>query len=129
MAVATTDDVSERLGRPLNPEELLTVENLLEDAEWQIVIKGGKAKISDPLWRTAVVSVECDMVLRAARLTAKVTNLVPNFEDYDRDGTPNPQSSYLTPFLTRNNRRTLGMRINGSVSITPAPASDYWGIC
>lgn len=124
MSVASPDDVAERLGRPLNPEEELTVTNLLEDAEVKIRIKGGASRLTDPVWHAHVIEVECDMVLRAARLSAKVSGLIPATENLE-DGDPAFQNSYRTPYLTRDNRRTLGLRLNGMAGYGPSVPS-WW---
>lgn len=128
MTIATADDVSERLGRALNPEELVAVEALLEDAEVEIRRSGAGAKLTDPTWRAHVISVECDMVLRAARLSANVSVAIPATESIENNGTLT--SRYQSVFLTRGNRRTLGLKLNGVVSLTPAPEpppEDGWG--
>lgn len=70
MAYATADDVANRLGRPLSPDEVTFVETLLGDAEIKILSRVpmlheyvATGKIS----RDAVVLVEANAVLRVVR--------------------------------------------------------------
>lgn len=121
MAVATPDDVAERIGRPLNPDEELQVSALLEDAEAEIRRWRGGAKIADPTWRPQILKVECSMILRAARIPNQVTEIVPSQELVSYDFSQVSRGEIL---LRRSDRRSLGMRLNGSVNLYPVPECD-----
>lgn len=128
MTIASADDVAERLGRPLNPDEILTVEALLVDTEIEIVMWGAGNRLTDPAWAGAVRKVECDVVLRAAQLSSKTTAIVPQLEDIDRGpgGTAVPKRPGV--YLSRFDRRSLGLKLNGSVRLTQLPDIDPdWG--
>jgi hypothetical protein len=103
------------------------VTNLLEDAENEIHLWKGGSRLTDPLFHQSVVKVECDMVIRAAQLAAKTTMLVPQIEDIDRTGQGGTAGFNSRPpvYLSRYERRTLGLKLTGSLPLYPT-IPDYW---
>lgn len=119
MTIATPADVAARVGRPLNSQEIARVTALLQDAEVEIR-RVGPDRLIDPEWRDAVVSVECSMVIRAARLPDVVTSVVPALEGVGYESAPLTQGAI---YLRRSERLTLGLPNVGSVSTTPDPVT------
>lgn len=122
MSVATTEDVAERLGRPLNPDEELQISGYLEDAESEIRRWRGGDRLVDPAWRQQVIKVECVAAMRAARLPSQLSVVVPQDETVSYDSSPSVRNAV---YLLRSERRSLGLRLNGSVSLSPKPW-DPW---
>lgn len=138
MTVATASDVEDRVGRPLTPTETARVTALLRDAEVEIR-RIGPDRLTDPDWEDAVVSVECAMVIRAARLPDALTSVVPALEGTGYESQPQTQGAV---YIRRSERRTLGLPLTGSVQMNPEPCtplghdpgwpdvpwyySDYW---
>jgi len=118
MAVATSTDVADRIGRPLTPKEIIQVDAFLEDAEAEIIRLGGGAKIADANWKALVVKVECSVVKRAARLPDAVQNLIPGDESA---GYANQNRVQGDVYLRREERRSLGLPLTGGTRITPEP--------
>lgn len=82
MAIATVSDAAARLGRPATPEEESALAARLEDAEAALVVRirdlVTQVEAAPEGWLArAVVGVECDIALRAAGLTARITNVQP----------------------------------------------------
>jgi hypothetical protein len=123
MTIATFADVAARIGRPLNTLERAKVTALLVDAEEEIR-RLGPDRLTDPAWELAVVSVECSVVIRAARLPDGMNQVLPAEE-----GTQFPVSRPLqgTVELWRNERRKLGLPLTGAVDITPGGTCDTSG--
>lgn len=85
MSLATADDVQTRVGRDLNPGEVVQVTEYLKDAEAAILSKlpGALTKAStDPVYEQNLKSVEISITLRAARITDSVQAAYPNTEDW-----------------------------------------------
>jgi hypothetical protein len=119
MTVATTSDVAARIGRPLVTQEIAKVTALLQDAEVEIR-RVSPDRITDPSWKDAVVSVECSMVIRAARLPDALNSVVPALEGVGYESAPLTQGAV---YLRRSERRTLGLPNVGSVATTPDPCT------
>jgi len=80
MALATPADVAARLGRPLNPGEVNQVSAYLEDAQAAIVSRLPDimtAAETDDTLRQNLISVECSVTLRAARITDSIQAAYP----------------------------------------------------
>jgi len=128
MAVATTTDVANRIGRPLTAKETIQVAAFLEDAEAEITRLGGGAKIADANWAPLIIKVECSVVKRAARLPDAVQNLIPGDESA---GYANQNRVQGDVYLRREERRSLGLPLTGAARITPEPVEvlpnvDTW---
>jgi hypothetical protein len=119
VTVATASDVEDRVGRPLTVMETNRVTALLIDAEVEIK-RLGPDRLTDPDWEDAVISVECAMVIRAARLPDSLTSVVPNTEGVGYESQPLTQGAV---YLRRSERRTLGLPLTGSVQMTPTPCT------
>lgn len=117
MTVATTSDVAARIGRPLVTQEIAKVTALLQDAEVEIR-RVAPDRITDPAWKDPVVSVECSMVIRAARLPDALNSVVPALEGTGYESAPLTQGAV---YLRRSERRTLGLPNTGSVAVTADP--------
>lgn len=82
MAIATVADATARLGRPATPEEETALAARLDDAEAALVVRirdlvAQVTAAPDGWLAQAVVSVECEIALRAAGLAARITNVQP----------------------------------------------------
>lgn len=126
MTVATTADVAARIGRPLTVQETAQVAALLVDAEVEIKRLAGligreATWIADTDWKDSIVSVECSVVRRAARLPDALTSVVPGDEGTGFASLPPAQGAI---YLRRNERRTLGLPLTGVASITPVPETS-----
>lgn len=117
MTVATYSDVAARIGRNLTTFERGRVEAYLQDAEVEIG-RTAPDRLTDPLWRNAVVSVECSVVIRAARLMDSLTQVVPEIEGAGFASTPATQGAV---YLRRSERRTLGLKNTAAVQGAPDP--------
>lgn len=83
MSLATQTDVAARLGRALNGGEIAQIEAYLEDAEAAILSKLPTILVAaetDNVLRQNLISVECSVALRAARITDSVNAAFPNIE-------------------------------------------------
>ena len=128
MAVATTTDVANRIGRPLTPKEATQIAAFLEDAEAEIIRLGAGAKVADPNWKPLVVKVECAVAKRAARLPDSVQNLIPGDESAGYSDQPRVQGAV---YLRREERRSLGLPLTGAARVTPdlpviVPTVETW---
>ena len=128
MAVATTTDVANRIGRPLTPKETTQVAAFLEDAEAEITRLGGGAKLADLNWKPLVVKVECAVAKRAARLPDAVQNLIPGDESAGYADQGRVQGAV---YLRREERRSLGLPLTGAARVTPdvpvpTPSFQTW---
>ena len=119
MTVATASDVEDRVGRPLTPSETVRVTALLRDAEVEIR-RLGPDRLTDPDWEDAVISVECAMVIRAARLPDALGSVVPATEGVGYESQPLTQGAV---YIRRSERRTLGLPLTGSVQVNPDPCT------
>lgn len=117
MTVATATDVQNRIGRPLTTLERGRVEALLVDTEVEIK-RLAPDRLTDPAWRDAVVSVECSVVIRAARLPDALTQVIPDAEAAGFQSTRLTQGSV---YLRRSERRTLGLPNTASIRMAPDP--------
>lgn len=117
MTVATTDDIEERIGRPLNPDELAQANAYLRDIEVEIR-RYNPDILTEPEWKDAVVSVSCAAVIRAGRFTTTIDQLVPANEGLGYNSVPQTSGAL---YLRRSERRTLGLPLTGSVAVTPVP--------
>lgn len=123
MTVATFADVAARIGRSLTAQEQAQVTALLVDTEVEIKRLAGligreAAWISAPEWEDAIVSVECSVVRRAARIPDALTSVVPGTEGVGFASLPPAQGAV---YLRRNERRTLGLPLTGAAVMTPSP--------
>lgn len=127
MTVATAADVAARIGRPLTTYETTRVTAYLEDVEAEIIRLGAGAKVADPLWAPLVRKVECAVVIRAARIPDALTSVVPEQEGTGFASQPTTQGAV---YLRREDRRSLGLPLTGSVQLapTPEPTTDANGI-
>lgn len=83
MSLATLEDVSGRLGRPLNPTEEEQVALYLTDAENAILAKIPDAVTkagTDAVFHANMISVEVSVTLRASRLTDVIQAALPGTE-------------------------------------------------
>lgn len=109
MSLATAEDVAARLGRALNPLELTQVNAYLIDAEAALLSKLPELLTqasNEPPYRDAVISVECAITLRAARLTDAVQSAYPNAEEWP----VNPGSSRANVTVLDSEWNKLGLR-------------------
>jgi hypothetical protein len=121
MAHATPEDVSNRLGRPFNPGEETRVEAFLEDAEAEVLRKAPNILTdveTDEALSQRLKSVECSVVLRAARLPNSLDQVVPAIEGTGYSSVPQTQGAI---YLRRSEMRSLGIRLTGVASMTPYP--------
>lgn len=126
MTVANATDVANRIGRPLTTKETAQVTALLEDTEAEIVRLGFK-KLADPNWAPLIKKVECAVVRRAARLPDALGNVVPGDEQTGYANAAPPVTAGAV-YLRREERRSLGLRLTGSVRTTPiTPAEEFDG--
>jgi hypothetical protein len=122
VTVATANDVEARVGRPLTAQELARVTAYLDDAESEI-LRVAPDRLTDPDWIPAVRSVECAMVIRAARLPDDVNSVVPDLETTGYQSRPLTQGAI---YLRRDERRRLGIPLVGVGRVTPDASSvDY----
>jgi len=108
MALAIASDVAARLGRPLNSGEITQVEAYLEDAEASIASRLDgilEAAQTDANLRQNLISVECSVTLRAARLTDVVQSAFPATE-----GLSAPVASRANVTVLDSEWRKLGMK-------------------
>lgn len=122
MTIATSADVSKRIGRPLTTLERGRVEALLEDVEVEIN-RIAPDRLTDPAWKPAVISVECSVVIRAARLPDALNNVVPEPEAAGYQSLPWTQGMIQ---IRRSERRTLGLSNTSAVPGAPAPKHTAW---
>lgn len=115
MTVATVEDVARRVGRPLTTLERGRVEALLEDVEVEIA-RLAPSRLTAADWRPAVISVECSVVIRAARLPDALTQVIP---DPEATGYQSVQPTQGDVTLRRKERRTLGLPNTASVLGAP----------
>lgn len=120
MAVATTTDVANRLGRPLTAKESAQVAAFLEDAEAEIKRLGFK-NLADPNWKPLIVKVECAVVKRAARLPDAITQVIPGDESVGFANQPQVSGAV---YLRREERRSLGLPLTGAARITPVTPTE-----
>ena len=118
MTVASVADVQARVGRPLTDYETTRVTAFLEDAEVEIA-RYKPSLLTDPAWIPAVKSVECSVVIRAARLPDSLSTVVPAIEGTGFASQPTVQGAI---YLRRSERRTLGLKLTGAVTVSPVPA-------
>lgn len=117
MTVAVAADVAARIGRPLTEFETARVTAFLEDCEAEIM-RLGPDRLTDPAWIPAVKSVECSVVIRAARLPDSLSTVVPAVEGAGFASAPAVQGAV---YLRREERRKLGMKLTGAVVMAPKP--------
>jgi hypothetical protein len=80
MAVATLDDVAERLGRTPLPDEATALTARLEDAEAAIMVRIPSLLTQvglDLVFAANVIGVECDIALRAAGISHRIDTVTP----------------------------------------------------
>lgn len=109
MAFATVDDAAERVGRPLAPEEAAQVSAYLEDAEARILVRVPDALERanlEPVFGANLVSVECAVAIRAARIAEGVDAPLPT--DGSIAYSPASQAGYVA--IRRSEWRSLGVR-------------------
>ena len=123
MTVASVADIAARVSRPLTPGENSQAEAFLVDAEAAIRSWGGGDRLTDPDWSEDIISVTCAAVIRAMRLPTQLTSVVPDLEGAGFSSVPQTQGAV---YLRRDERRTLGLRLTGSVNLTPRSPSRYW---
>lgn len=107
MAVASVDDVAARVGRPLVDHESEQAEAYLADAEARIVARIPDAverAATDEAFRANLVSVECAVAIRAARLAEGVDAAIP--ADGSIAYNPRSQPGYVA--VRRSEWRQLG---------------------
>lgn len=118
MTVATTDDVSKWVGRPLTTLERGRVEMMLRAVEVEIR-RLAPDRLTDPQWEEAVIMVECSVAARAARLPDALTQTIPDTES------PGPPTAFrLTQgsvTLYRSERKTLGLPNTAAAVGSPNP--------
>lgn len=117
MTVASPTDVAARIGRPLTEFETTRVQAFLNDVEVEIM-RLGPTRLTDPAWIPAVKSVECSVVIRAARLPDSLGTVVPAIEGVGFASAPAVQGAL---YLRREERRRLGLPLSGSVTLAPKP--------
>lgn len=126
MAVATSADVAARIGRPLTTLERGRVEALLEDVEVEIA-RLAPNRLTDAVWEKAVVSVECSVVIRAARLPDALNQVIP---DPESPGFQSVQPTQGDITIRRKERLTLGLSntaaVRGTPGCTPRPFESFW---
>jgi len=127
MTVAVAADVAARIGRPLTTFETARVTAFLEDCEVEIM-RLGPTRLTDPAWIPAVKSVECSVVIRAARLPDSLGTVVPAIENAGFASAPAVQGAI---YLRREERRRLGLPLSGAVNMSPQPVKifgfpDWW---
>lgn len=109
MALATVSDLSDRVGRPLYPEEQPKASAYLEDAEARILARIPDALTRadlDPVFRANLVSVECAVAIRAARIGEGVDAAAP--ADGSISYSPHSQAGYVA--VRRSEWRQLGVQ-------------------
>lgn len=109
MAVATVEEVAARVGRNLFPEEQSKAQAYLEDAEARILTRVPDAVTragTDPAFRANLISVECAVAIRAARIGEGVTAAVP--ADGSISYSPQSQAGYVA--VRRTEWRSLGVQ-------------------
>lgn len=107
MAVATVEDVSARVGRSLYPEEHNQAAAYLDDAEARILARIPDAVTragTDAVFRSNLVSVECAITIRAARIGEGVDAAAP--ADGSISYSPQSQAGYVA--VRRAEWRQLG---------------------
>lgn len=110
MAIATVQDMSDRVGRTLYPEEQPKAAAYLEDAEARILARVPDALTradADPVFRSNLVSVECAVAIRAARIGEGVEAAPPA----DGSISYNPQSQAGYVAVRRSEWRQLGVQV------------------
>jgi len=115
--IATPADVAARVGRPLTAFETTRVQAFLDDVEVEIQ-RLAADRLTDPQWVAAVKSVECSVVIRAARLPDSLSTVVPATEGAGFASAPAVQGAV---YLRREERRRLGLPLTGAVSMAPKP--------
>lgn len=116
MAFTTVEQLADRVGRPLAPEELAEAEAYLQDAEARILARIPDALIraaTDSVFADNLVSVECAVALRASRLAEGVNLSYPN--DSSIGYSPQAQAGYVA--VRRAEWRQLGA----------TKGAFYWG--
>lgn len=128
MALATTDNVGTRLGRPLVNDEITQVAAYLEDAEAKILGKLPNALTkagTDPVYSATLLAIECSIALRAARITDAVQAAYPTTENWSAPS----GSSRANVTILDTEWRALGLVWYSVFTLTPPyDPTDYQSI-
>jgi|SRR5882724_11749633 len=116
MALATPADVAARLGRALNVGEIAQVSAYLEDAQSAILFRLPDILVAaetDSTLRQNLISVECSVTLRAARITDSIQSAYPAVETL----TPAPANRANVTVLDTEWRK-LGLKWYNAFSLS-----------